>query len=925
MRKSFLLISALLFIGATGLFATTPSVKSSTAWFNAENFESFTAGTDLKTAGTSPYSDWTGTNVMAGIQQLSANPSTSTASNLIFGFPTGTTLATTFADGGTSGTLNITKSAFTGGTLSGYVYLKTSFYFQTYGCSYSLRNSAGQDVFTFGGRNGTSSAIYCTGLDYTTVALGARGNWADIECVLDLNNKLIKKVTITYIGGSGSPKSWSDIALTNGTDVKSLYLVVSRRSGLDNTTIGQLVADNIQDITASQTNHQTSDGIVNTTLGVTAFSSMMGLALPFTGENSDVDVQWSVSDWGGLSTEDQAKVSVTRGATDYTAATLSTNGAVSVDADITVSAIVAGGATLTKVISLKSASISGVKSTLLSEITNATNTRDAVTAVNPYINGLKSDLTSVINTGQGVYDNAGSTIPDVTTATSNLVSAETAFTNGMATYNAYVAYINSVKAGRDTVGLNYPSAAYFPAIKATLNTAIDAAETAKTTVATANDIASATADLTTAYGVFNTERPAFYTLGSKISAAQSRYNAVLPRKGDTKFLQFPAANVDALKTAIDAANNTLNTGTTDLAMNDETTNMNNALTTFNSASRVAPSANYYRIFSYGVSGGDGSETKKVLFVHKNGNDSLVWASIADSKALALGDSALWQITVGSANNKYIIQNKATGQYLNGTVYSATPVEYSISEVRSQSGYINGFIDWSTKHIPDPNFIYSILNASNYAMEVRTMGFAPYGTLRQIGGAADRYRFAFQFEEAVAPSVATAEGTLKAFACNAGQTDQTTLTVSGDNLFDANISLNITGTNADAFSVSTATISPLNTYLRNNVVTVTYAPVTGGTHTALLSIAAAGGNTLQFDLSGSVITSVVNNNNVSEAIYSANGNICFNAQAGEQVEVFNATGMKILVANAQEGLNTIAVPAKGLFIVKIANRTAKVVL
>ncbi|MFT3751803.1 MAG: hypothetical protein QM800_02640 [Paludibacter sp.] len=928
MRKitSFIVLAALLWTGS--LLATTPGVKSSTAWFNGETFESFTAGTDLKTAGASPYADWTGTNVMAGIQQLSANPTTSTASSLIFGFPTGTALATTFADGTASGTLNISKNAFTGGTLTGYVYIKTAFFFQTYGCSYVLRNTAGQDVFTFGGINNNSNqAMYCTGLANTTVALGNRGNWGDVECVLDLNSKLIKKVTFTYTGGTGSPKSWTDIALTNGTDVKSMYLSVSRRNGLDNTTIGELYADNIQNLTASQTNHQTGDGVVNTTLGVTPISTAMGLALPFTGANTDVDIQWSISDWGAITNQaDKDKITLTRSATDYSSATLSTNGAISTDGDITITAAVAGGATLTKIISIKSLSITGVKASLLSEISKAIAARNDVTAANPYVTSLKTSLNSVIDAGQTTYDNAGASIADVTTTTSNLITAEAAFANGLTPYNTYVSGIATVKAGRDTVAVNYATAPFFVALKNTLNLALGVAEAAKDTVASTNGITNAGNSLATAYATFNTDRPAYYSLGSQITTVTGRYNTANLRKGDVKFLQFPTTNVNALSAAINTANTVLINGTAATELNTANTDLATALTTFNSAARVAPVSNYYRIYSYGSSGGDGNEVKKVLFAHKMSSAPayrLAWCSLTNAGTLALGDSALWTVAVGSANNKYTIYNKALGQYLSGTGFSATAVEYSINEVKSQNGYINGFIDWSTKLIADPNFHYSL--NSGFALEVRADSLSPYNNLRATGGQADRYRYAFQFEEAKAPVVSTAEGTVKTFACSAGQTDVATLTVSGDDLYNANIQLTISGTDASAFAVSAATITTTNTYVRNNAVTVTYGPTTGISHSAKLSITAAGGNTLEYNLTGSVLTSLLQNSSIKEAIYASNGKIYFNANAGQQLEVYNALGQKIISKTANDGLNTVAVSSKGIFVVKVGNCTAKVML
>lgn len=61
------------------------------------------------------------------------------------------------------------------------------------------------------------------------------------------------------------------------------------------------------------------------------------------------------------------------------------------------------------------------------------------------------------------------------------------------------------------------------------------------------------------------------------------------------------------------------------------------------------------------------------------------------------------------------------------------------------------------------------------------------------------------------------------------------------------------------------------------------------------------------------------------IYASNDKIYFEAKAGERVEVYNAVGMKLTVSNAVDGLNSISITAKGVMMVKVGNRTAKVVL
>ena len=61
------------------------------------------------------------------------------------------------------------------------------------------------------------------------------------------------------------------------------------------------------------------------------------------------------------------------------------------------------------------------------------------------------------------------------------------------------------------------------------------------------------------------------------------------------------------------------------------------------------------------------------------------------------------------------------------------------------------------------------------------------------------------------------------------------------------------------------------------------------------------------------------------IYAHNANIHFAATAGEKVEVYNAVGQKIISTLATDGQNELPVNAKGVMIVKVGSRLAKVIL
>ena len=61
------------------------------------------------------------------------------------------------------------------------------------------------------------------------------------------------------------------------------------------------------------------------------------------------------------------------------------------------------------------------------------------------------------------------------------------------------------------------------------------------------------------------------------------------------------------------------------------------------------------------------------------------------------------------------------------------------------------------------------------------------------------------------------------------------------------------------------------------------------------------------------------------LFAANGKINFEAAKGETVEVYNTVGQKVLSAAAISGNNTLTVNAKGVVLVKVGNRTGKVIL
>lgn len=61
------------------------------------------------------------------------------------------------------------------------------------------------------------------------------------------------------------------------------------------------------------------------------------------------------------------------------------------------------------------------------------------------------------------------------------------------------------------------------------------------------------------------------------------------------------------------------------------------------------------------------------------------------------------------------------------------------------------------------------------------------------------------------------------------------------------------------------------------------------------------------------------------IYAANGTIRFSATAGEKIQIFNSVGQQVVNQIAINGINEIVVNAKGVMIVKVGTKTAKIIL
>ncbi|MBN2765926.1 MAG: RICIN domain-containing protein [Paludibacteraceae bacterium] len=725
MKKITLLLSLFATAFTTGTFAqkaipvpSSNGVNTTTAWYNNETFEGYAAGTSLKTnwtdAGGSP-------NIVA---QTVSSPTTGSATGIVMGFTfNGTTAFGETSQGGNRGAYKTLEN-----TLTGLLYVKTSFYHCTNGTTYTLKNTAGNIVFEFGGiNNNAGAAIWTTGATNTDVTLGNRGKWSDIEFIIDLDNNKLLKQTITH---NGATKTYTDVTLAAGGDIKTFHFTAFKgweAGGLDNTTFGSLLADGIENLTGADNIQTMAGSNIDEEYTVSAFAYCM--EQNNTMSPKEVDITWSISDWGTLSTEDQAKVSLTRSTSDFGKATLSA-GSISADATITLQAVF-GTSTVTKTVNLKALSVAGLKSTLADEIVVANNLMTAATDNNGYIAGLKSTLTGLVNAAQAVIDNSEATISEAGTALDNLKAGETAFSDGMTPYNDFTAYISTVHTAYNA---EMRTATFITTVKGTLNSAIGNANNARTTIAELADITSAKTALETAYAQYNSDIPAYAALETQISAVATRLSVVDPRKGNGQFLMYPTANVTALTEAKTSAETALTNGTTATQLNSTKTELETALSTFNAQPRIAPAAETnYKIYSYGVDNGDGGTVKNILYADGTGN--LKYAT-TDNEALT-ATNLQWEIAEVSTGS-YTFKNISSGTYLNGITMSETAMNYTIPEGSSQYGLIMA--------AEDSYFLYNIVTSTGKGLEIDTYDAGTNsGAVLMSNAPATRFRFLFQFE------------------------------------------------------------------------------------------------------------------------------------------------------------------------------------
>lgn len=179
-----------------------------------------------------------------------------------------------------------------------------------------------------------------------------------------------------------------------------------------------------------------------------------------------------------------------------------------------------------------------------------------------------------------------------------------------------------------------------------------------------------------------------------------------------------------------------------------------------------------------------------------------------------------------------------------------------------------------------------------------------------------------------PTLAVSETSVPSMTANAGFTTSQAIHVTGTNLYDPNgISLAISGTDKDLFTLSQATISQSGGNVPNTVITISYNPIFQGFHSANLTVSSLGALSLTRLLTGTATD--VSTANIQQALNpvatASQGTVHLFASAGELVRVYDATGRKIIQKVAVEGINIIQISTKGLIFVDVAGHVSKLIL
>lgn len=142
-----------------------------------------------------------------------------------------------------------------------------------------------------------------------------------------------------------------------------------------------------------------------------------------------------------------------------------------------------------------------------------------------------------------------------------------------------------------------------------------------------------------------------------------------------------------------------------------------------------------------------------------------------------------------------------------------------------------------------------------------------------------------------PTITVSVVDIPAMTAEINQTDAETFTVSAENLTE-NITLALSGTNAGLFSLSTYSITPVSGTVSNVEVTVTYAPLSAGSHSATITLTSAGATNITRNLTATATNPAVPMPNIIiTEVYGGGGNSGATLK-NDFIELYNTTDESI---------------------------------
>jgi len=176
-----------------------------------------------------------------------------------------------------------------------------------------------------------------------------------------------------------------------------------------------------------------------------------------------------------------------------------------------------------------------------------------------------------------------------------------------------------------------------------------------------------------------------------------------------------------------------------------------------------------------------------------------------------------------------------------------------------------------------------------------------------------------------PVILITESLIPDLIAEVGSADSEIITVNGNYLTeDITVAVN----NPSLFVLSVGSLSQADGIVLNKPVVITYSPEFVGKHTATLTLSSLGAASVTRQLSGTATSdpgTLLNQISVDLKVSVVNGKLQLLATGGERIEAYDAIGRKVVSELAVDGVNTIAVSAHGLILVKVGSRVAKVIL